>query len=287
MKTAAGNAPYRLQSTELLKRESASCKRSGLTKDARLLAFAFFLFVPSLALATSIVAVRTPRSIIIAADSKPTYRGTPGPPTVCKIYRTGRLYFAISGLDYDEARHFFPAQIVASNFSDAVPFNRAVARVESAVKAALLAELDTLKSSDPQTFRFTIKGHDVTSILLAEVRNGIPRLAAREFQYADSPSPHLKVNRITCPGNCPPGNEYVFLGDQAEASQFVKEHRREALNPLALPESLVSLEAKSHPSDVGPPIVVLRLSSRGARWISNDSACPVVLNPVMNRKSAR
>lgn len=236
-------------------------------------------FVPGVALGTSIVAVRTPRSIIIAADSKPTYRGSPGPAIVCKIYRTGRLYFAISGLDYDEGRHFFPAQIIASSFSDALPFDRTVARVERAVRAALLAELDALKSSDPQTFRFTIKGYDVTSILLAEIRNGIPHLAAREFQYSESPSPHLLVNRITCPGRCPPGNEYVFLGEQTEASQFVKEHRREALNPLALPESLVRLEAQSHPNDVGPPIVVLRLSARGARWIANDSACPVVVNP--------
>jgi hypothetical protein len=258
----------------------ATCR---LAQPSVFLVLVIALLVPGASLATSIVAVRTPRSIIIAADSKPTYRGTPGPSTVCKIYRTGKLYFAISGLDYDEGRHFFPAQIVAANFSDASAFTRAVARVEFAVNAALVAELDALKSTDPQTFRFTTKNQAVASILLAEMRNEIPHHAAREFQYVESPSPHLEVRRITCPGNCPAGNEYVFLGEQSEATQFMKEHRREVLDPLTTPASLVRIEAKSHPNDVGPPVVVLRVNRRGATWLANDSACPIVVNPRARR----
>jgi hypothetical protein len=242
------------------------------------LLLAVFLFFPTLALATSIVAVRTPRSFIIAADSKATYRGAPGPPTVCKIYRTGKLYFAISGLDYDKGRNFFPAQIVAAKFSEAGTFARAVARVETAIKSALLDDLSAMKATDPQTFRFTVKDRDVTSILFAEFRAGLPRMASREFQYADSPQPHLTVNRITCPGDCPRGNQYFFLGEQAEATRFVRDHRRESLDPRATAESLVRLEAKSHPDDVGPPIVLLRVDRRGPQWLAN-SDCPIVVNP--------
>lgn len=243
------------------------------------LLLAVFLLFPTFALATSIVAVRTPRSLVIAADSKATYRGAPGPPTVCKIYRTGRLYFAISGLDYDKGRNFVPAQIVAARFAEVGTFAHAIARVETAVHAALLDELTAMKASDPQTFRFTVKDRDVTSILFAEFRAGVPRMAAREFQYADSPAPHLTVNRITCPGDCPRGNQYFFLGEQAEATRFVRDHRRESLDPRTIAESLVKLEAKSHPDDVGPPIVLLRVDRRGPQWLSNNSDCPIVVNP--------
>jgi hypothetical protein len=246
---------------------------------AQKLTLTIALLIPTVALATSIVAVRTPRSFIIAADSKPTYRGTPGPPTVCKIYRTGKLYFAISGLDYDKGRNFFPAQIIAAKFSDALTFDHSVARVENAINAALVEELSALKATDPQAFRFTIKNRDVTSILLAEFRGGIPRIAGREFQYVHAPTPRLRVNRITCPGDCSRGNQYFFLGEQTEASQFVKDHRRDVLNPRAVPEQLVKLEAQSHPDDVGPPIAVLRVDKNGPAWLANDSACPIVVNP--------
>jgi len=237
------------------------------------------LLIPGAALATSIVAVRTSKSFIIAADSKPTYRGAPGPSTVCKIYRTGKLYFAISGLDYDKGRNFFPSQLVAANFSDRQPFDRAVSRVQAAVTSALLAELNAMHSTDPATFRFTVRNRDVTSILLAEFRAGIPRAAGLEFQYVDSPAPRVKVNRIACPGDCPSGNQYFFLGEQAEARQFLKDHSRQPLNPRTLPESLVRLEAKSHPDDVGPPISVLRVTRIGPSWLANDSACPILVHP--------
>lgn len=245
----------------------------------RRLALAIVIFLPASALATSIVAVRTPHSFVIAADSKPTYRGIPGPPSVCKIYRTGKLYFAVSGLDYDEGRRFYPAQIIAAKFSDAVPFDRAVARVEGALKSALLNELAALKASDLPTFRFTIKNRDVTSILLAEFRNGVPRMAALEFEYIDALTPHIAISRVTCPGDCPAGNQFFFLGEQAEAAKFVKDHRHETLNPRTVPEALVRLEARAHPDDVGPPVAVLRVDRRGPTWLESDSSCPIVVNP--------
>jgi hypothetical protein len=237
------------------------------------------LLIPTVALATSIVAVRTPRSFVIAADSKPTYRGAPGPPSVCKIYRAGKLYFAISGLDSDSDRGFFPAQIVAAKFSETRTFAHSVASVERAVSAALLDELNAMRATDPQTFRFTIRNRDVTSILLAEFRAGVPRIAAREFQYVDSPAPGITVNRINCPGDCPAGNQYFFLGEQSEATQFVKNHRRETLDPRTVPESLVKLEARYHPDDVGPPVAVLRVDRRGPVWLAKGAGCPIVVSP--------
>jgi len=61
--------------------------------------------------------MRTTTFVVIAADGKPTYRGVPGPATVCKIYQTDQTYFAIEGLEHDSARAFFPKDVIAHSFA--------------------------------------------------------------------------------------------------------------------------------------------------------------------------
>src|SRR5206468_12096100 len=98
------------------------------------------LLLPTVSFGTSIVAIRVPHFVVIAADSKATYRGEPGPATVCKIYQSGSLYFAIAGLEHDQERNFYPKTIIANSFSNPV-FATAAANVKQAMKDALRAEL--------------------------------------------------------------------------------------------------------------------------------------------------
>lgn len=234
------------------------------------------LSVPSIVLATAIVGVRTPDSFIIAADSKARYRGTPGPETVCKIYQTGRLYFAIAGLEHDAQRGFYPKNIIAANCTGSGSFGDIVDRIERAISSALLTELNRLKSEDPESYQFTLKeGGDALSILLAQIQDGAPYVAGRGFQYVQVPTPQISVGRITCPGDCPNGVELFFLGKQVEAKQFVNDHP-EGSKPIVLAKKLVEVETQSWPEDVGPPIVVLQVNSNGPVWVANDSGwCPV------------
>jgi ATP-dependent protease HslVU (ClpYQ) peptidase subunit len=59
------------------------------------------LFVPRVALATTIVGIWTPKKITIAADSRATLSNAgvyTGSQTVCKIQEAHGLVFALSGL---------------------------------------------------------------------------------------------------------------------------------------------------------------------------------------------
>jgi len=235
------------------------------------------LSVTSVGMATTIIGVRTPDYFMIAADSKARYRGTPGPEKVCKIYQTGRLYFAIAGLEHDTQRGFYPKNIIAGNFIESDAFGDSVNRIERAITSALLTELSRLKSEDPEAYQFTLKeGDDALTILLAEIRHGTPYVAGRGFQYVQVTAPQVKVSRITCPGDCPNGVELFFLGKQAEAKQFVHDHPGENFDPIVRAKKLVEVETQSWPEDVGLPVVVLRVDSNGPVWVANDSGCPVI-----------
>ena len=240
----------------------------------RLLSLALLL-LPRSALATTIIAVRTSDFVIIATDSKATYLGSPGPPSVCKIYNSGSLYFAIAGLDHDTRRNFYVNAIVASNFSPAGKFDEQVARVERAVSAALLAELGRMRLEDPGTYAFTARsGKDVLSIVMAEWQDGIPHLAARGFSWTAIPVPGINIGRVTCPGDCSDGRELVSLGEKNAAEKFMHDNSGENFDLPSLATKLVQLEIADSPGDVGPPISEMRLDKDGATWISNDSGCP-------------
>ena len=168
-------------------------------------------FIPAGAFATTIIAVRTAEFAIIAADSKATYLGQMGLPTVCKIYNDGQLYFAVAGLDHDARRNFYVKNIVAQSFSPAVNFDDQVARIETAVSQSLLTELDHMQREDPGAYAFAMhSSREVVSIVLAEYRDSVPYLAARGFESIANPVRAIKIDRVTCPGDCSDGRELVL-----------------------------------------------------------------------------
>ncbi|MFZ0639106.1 MAG: hypothetical protein WA020_02985 [Candidatus Acidiferrales bacterium] len=233
--------------------------------------------VPASAFATTIIAVRTAEFVIIATDSKATYLGQAGPPTVCKIYNNRQFYFAAAGLDHDARRNFYVKNIVAQSLLPSANFDDQVARVENAVSQSLMTELNRLQREDPGTYAFTMhSSREVVSLVLAQYQDGVPHLAARGFGWIANPAPAIKIDRVTCPGDCSDGRELVSLGEKAAAEKFMRENTGEDFDLPALATKLVQLEIENSPGDVGPPINEVRLNKDGVTWISNGAGCPVL-----------
>lgn len=225
---------------------------------------------------TTIIAVRTANFVIIATDSKATYIGTSGAPTVCKIYNDGQLYFAVAGLDGDARRNFSVKSIVARSLSASGNFEEQVTRVENAISQSLLVELNHLQREDPGVYAFTMhNSREVVSIVLAQYQGGVPHLAARGFAWTMNPSPGIAISRVTCPGDCSDGRELVSLGQKNAAERFMRANAGEDFDLPALAVKLVQLEIDETPGNVGPPINELRLDKGGAVWLSNSAGCPV------------
>jgi hypothetical protein len=232
--------------------------------------------IPASAFATTIIAVRTAEFVIIAADSKATYLGQTGLPTVCKIYNNSQLYFAVAGLDHDARRNFYLKNIVAQSLSPSANFDEQVARVENAVSESLMTELNHMQHEDPGAYAFTMHGsREIVSIVLAEYRDGVPHLAARGFEWIANPAPAIRIDRITCPGDCSDGRELVSMGEKSAAERFMRANAGEDFDLPALAAKLVQLEIDNSPGDVGPPINEVRLDKDGVTWLSNGASCPV------------
>jgi hypothetical protein len=233
-------------------------------------------FIPASAFATTIIAVRTAEFVIIAADSKATYLGQTGLPTVCKIYNNGQLYFAVAGLDHDARRNFYVRTIVAQSLSPSANFDQQVTRVENAVSQSLMTELNHMQREDPGAYAFTMhSSREIVSIIFAQYQDGVPYLAARGFEWIANPAPAIKIDRITCPGDCADGRELVSLGEKSAAEKFMRANAGEDFDLPALATKLVQLEIDNSPGDVGPPINEVRLDKDGVTWLSNGASCPI------------
>ena len=233
-------------------------------------------FLPASAFATTVIAIRTADFVIIATDSKATYLGQSGPPTVCKIYNSGQLYFAVAGLDQDSRRGFSVKNIIAQSLVSSATFDQQVARVENAVSQSLMTELNRMQREDPGIYAFTMhSSREAVSIVLVQYQDGVPRLAARGFARVANPAPAIQVDRVTCPGDCSDGRELVSLGEKAAVEKFMRDNAGEDFDLPALATKLIQLEIDSAPGTVGPPINEVRLDKDGVTWLSNGAGCPI------------
>lgn len=243
-------------------------------------AIIFAMCVPAV-LATTVVGIRANDGFIIATDSKATYRGlgTKGPATVCKIFQSGSLYFTFAGLANDPSRDFFPEKTVASNFSAADSFARNIAKIERAVSDSLKAEMQRLKTEDPDGFASNNRpGADTLSMVAGEMVKGSPYMSARGFRYTDKITA-VTISRLNCPGDCLDGVEFFLAGSSDAARRTWFYDRGTARDFVAESRKLVEAQIQASPEQVGPPITILRVNGNGATWISNDAGCPIVATP--------
>jgi hypothetical protein len=235
------------------------------------------LLSPMSALATTIVVVRTAGFIVIAADSKATWRGTPGAPAVCKIYRSGDFYFAIGGLDHDGARGFYVKDLVADGAKSASLFEDRVARAQQEISPRFLVRMNRLRAEDFDSFKIemTDPGPQL-SVAFAQMENGVPLFAVRGFEYFDGPPARVELSRDDCPGtDCPSGRQIEYMGKRKAIETYSASHDVWNMDPAVLARKFVELEIQDEPAVVGPPIAILRLDSSGATWISNGCGCPI------------
>jgi hypothetical protein len=235
------------------------------------------LLIPVSLLATEIIVIRTPEVIVIAADSKPTWAGKPGPANVCKIYRSGDLYVAVGGLDHDQTRNFYIKDLISAKDSSLEHFASQVRRLEEKITPRFLEEMKRLKAEDSTTYNLiSSEGGKQLSLAFAKVQDGIPYFAIRGFSYPDIPDPKVEVAYVDCPGrDCPQGVLVEYMGKHAAIDSFTATHGGGNFNPVDLARKLVELEVQEDPEHIGPPIDILRLDATGPQWIANESNCPI------------
>jgi Proteasome subunit len=234
--------------------------------------------------ATTIVIIRTPQEVVIAADSAATIRGDGLPlttQTVCKIYQidSGRMFFAVSGLVNDPRTGFSIPKIVAAESRDGGSMAAKLAAVEREVQAAALRELPHVKERDPAQYAKLIDSKGAVTVVFAGIDAGVPAAAGFSLGFTASPNGTIEPSTIrdSCPGNCPSGNRAFWFGD-GDAIERLRATGK--LPELVMPELaryLVQVEIDAGAPDVGGPIDVLRILPAGPVWLQKKPGCPVTL----------
>jgi hypothetical protein len=244
-------------------------------------AILFIIFVfPSSLFATSVIATRSPSGFMIATDSKVLYRGAgiKGPETVCKVYRSGDLYFAVAGMPADRNRNYYPTKLVGQNYKETDSFEANITRIEQKISIAILDEMKRLRTEAPDQFMKNQDGETI-EIVFARIANGEPELAGRGFKYVDGGNPKVEIARITCPGDCPNGTQVVFAGHQQEMRKITNsifEHPETPITPAEFGQMAIEAEIDASKDEVGPPVTILIVTAQGVDWTSNKVGCPVV-----------
>ena len=237
--------------------------------------------------ATSVVCVRTPDALAIAADSMLTIRNDQGTlisSSECKVARAGKVFFALSGFYKDPARDYDVIAKVRAAISDRSGFPEKAAAVSVAVSDALTAELGRLKSEAPAAYNdMTLRGGTLLNLLLAGFEDGSARVSLLKFRQVVSPAGAiaLTTEQNACPGNCNAGNiSAYYLTDKGPIDAYLKKGQPvDWRSPETAAKFLVQLVLDARTPGVGGPIDVLRIDKSGASWIEHKEQCPELPAP--------
>ncbi len=227
---------------------------------------------------TSIVVIRTPSDVSMAADSV----GTFGHETrvVCKVHSAQGVFLAIAGIDNDLVTKFNVAKVVFKSIQSRKTFIGKMSAAITALKSALRSEALVLKNTRPTDFANLIdpeKGD--LSIILFGMESGTPVAIAQSFHVSENSNGTITVvltKTARCPGKDCPNGFYTFeLGKHEAIDNFAATHSGAHLgNPADAARMFVQLEIDAHADGVGPPIDLLRVSASGLELIKHKEGCP-------------
>ncbi len=237
------------------------------------------LFLPA-ARATTIVGIRTPDQVVIAADSLGTARGNriETSQLTCKVFSVNDRGFAVSGLTKAQPGDFDAAKEVAGILARRSALGDAVNDIAERITSLLESHLRQLKRVNPSLFAKSLEGEggSITSILLAAREGGEPVAVGLGFRGSEGPDGTIRIatDRVTCPGDCPNGTMYFLLGERGPIDRYIAEHGKGRLTPAESGAPfLVQLVIDAGSRSVGPPVDILVIDTHGVSWPARKEEC--------------
>ena len=235
---------------------------------------------PAVAQATTIVGIRTPAQVVIAADSMGTSRGNRIETTrpVCKIFTVNETAFAIGGLVKDLAWNFDAENLAAGSIRRQNRLTDVANDLAERLTGALGSYLERLKTGNPSLYAKSLEGENgsITSILLAAYEGDRPVAIGMEFRASEGSGGTVGISstRVTCPGDCPDGVMYFLLGERRPIDRYIAEHGGDRLLPAGSGAPfLVQLVIDGGSKRVGPPIDVMVIGGQGVSWPARKEGC--------------
>jgi hypothetical protein len=236
------------------------------------------LLCASLSHATSIVVIRAPDHITVAADSM--IRTGYGKEMGCKIMHEGTVYFANAGIVENDQTGFKVSTIAQVAIQQGSYDVRSSARLFSSMAIApFTSALEELRSKHPDFYEKYVKRGPQPLQVVFMRGSPAPAFVIIYFTIDSSAGVPVKVTSHTqeCPGNgCPNGYGVRLLGGNDAAQRASKVTGFWGEGEIEGAKKLVEAEIVRAPDTVGPPVEILRLDATGPQWVYQKAQCQAV-----------
>lgn len=251
--------------------------KSGVSRF--LLSCLFSIWMARNLMAMFIVVIWTPTQVFIGADSKRTAGVGPATVSVCKIGKARGFFFAAGGLEADPK----------TGYSTHALLHRAASRYPSDMqrsanlfKQLAVTHLPTavarISKHEPEIFSRRFRpGDTAVGAVFIGLGNQTPRLIAMDFIPKSAGAGHFTVTVRTseCPGSgCTPSALFL-LGRHDAIKKYVRANPEfwRIGGELGVLQ-LINVQIAASPEDVGPPVDILRLDTKGPTWVQKKPECP-------------
>ncbi|MDQ5847309.1 MAG: hypothetical protein M3539_18650 [Acidobacteriota bacterium] len=240
--------------------------------------------------ATTIVVARTSTEIVIGADSKVTDSyGKALNSETCKIQQVGNLFIAFEGLLRDKKTGFVVADIARRALQlkfDGTAAER-VSILTGFLTTALVNELIQVKRNSPDEFQKKLEGRTFLRVVVAGFEKNKPVVFVRNFRMAlVAGKMAVTVIPDDCLDDCQGDVVTRFLGETAAIDGLPEETPgfwTEGV--VAGVRRLLEVEIMARSEYVGPPIDILRIDAKGAKWVQKKAQCPAI-QPLPRRSTS-
>lgn len=244
----------------------------------------------SLSSATTIVVARSQTEIVIGADSKVTDTfGNDLNKPICKIRQAGNLFIAFEGLKENRQTGFnvLDFSLRALQRKPRASASDRVNILTALLTSRLFTELRFLKQHDQETYLRKIQGKTFLRLIVAGFEHDRPLIFVRQFR-ANQINEQMVVAELIaddCLANCPGEIATRFLGETEAIDGLAEETPGFWEKGLANGvRQLIQTEMGARDEYVGPPIDLLHIDARGAKWIQRKPECAHILGSSRRRK---
>jgi hypothetical protein len=235
------------------------------------------LVMLSPAFATTIIGFRTVNGIVVGSDSREIDGIRILPTLACKIQSIdGRRFWASSGV-YKESVSMFDVEAFVTSLAGNLSIREWVAIFEKRIPGELRRVLDSVKTSNPRSYRNDYLGQHVLEIVFFGWEDGAPTLVYRDYS-TNAGGKLLEPTKGDCPGPKCIGPLQFCLGGCSEFKRM-KEREKDWERGGLIPAVRRFINAEINANwQVGPPIDILQIDKSGPRWIGQDpqSKCPPI-----------
>lgn len=230
---------------------------------------------PAFKYGTTIVAIRTPNEVAVAADSRIMYSdGSPPSDTACKIHRSEGIYFAIAGVSEEKSLRYDSAKLVSDILKEKGQLSDKINIIEKRIQEEWERLLPLVQQKERAWYMQHMMNRSFWAVVVFGADGTATYMHTRSIQETKPWAGKVYINsRNDCTDSC---ELVTILGVNRSLESYVARHspnmRTQDISGIA--QAMMQAEVDLRSPDVGGPIDVLRIGkNRQAEWKQRKQQC--------------